>query len=492
MSASTEASIATLLVGRNVAAGRGDEPAVIDDEGTWTYRELDDAAAANAGALAAAGVSPGDRVAVVLPDGRPWCAAWLGAIRLGAVAVPLEPAGQNLDRTLQALEPALVVAEAESALPDGLLRLTPDEAATGPPADVHPVRPDDPAYMIFSSGSTGWPKGVMHAHGDLATSIDGYAAEILRLGPGDRTYSVAKLFASLGFGNGFFRALGHGACCVLSARRPTVRAVLGVVARAEVTVLTGVPTFWAQLATFLDRHPDAANLSSVRLAVSSGDSLPAAVLERIRELTSLDVVEGFGCSECSNIIFSVRPGERMPGSVGRPVSGVEVRLLDDDERPVGPGTPGRLWVRTASATSGYWRRPDETAELIRGDWLRMGDTMREDDGVYRHLGRSDDLFKVDGLWVSPVEVEAVLHEHPAVSSAAVIALPDDGGLLRVAAFVEPAGDERDEADIRRHVARRIAPYAAPATITWMDELPRGATGKVDRRALRETATTGTG
>jgi len=479
-----DANIATILAGRHVAAGRGSDPAVIDDHGSWTYAELDDAAARAAGAMRASGVDRGDRVAVVIGDSREWCAAFLGAVRLGAVGVPLDPAAQTLDRALDALDPALVVCEDETPIPDGSRRLAPAQLADGEAVEVQAVESDELAYMIFSSGSTGWPKGVMHAHGDLDTSITGYAREVLGLGPGDRTFSVAKLFASLGFGNGFFRALGHGACCVLSRLRPTVRHVTTVVAEQRVTVLSGVPTFWAQLATFLERHPDAADFSSVRLAVSSGDSLPAAVLERIRDRAGLDVIEGFGCSECSNIIFSVRPGERLAGTVGRSVSGVEVRLLDDEDRPVGSGAPGRLWVRTPSATTGYWRRPEETDELVRGDWLRMGDTLREDDGVYRHLGRTDDLFKVDGLWVSPVEVEAALNEHPSVASAAVVARADDAGLLRVAAFIEPTGDERDDRALRRLVAHRIAPYAAPATITWMDELPRGATGKVDRRALR--------
>ncbi len=228
----------------------------------------------------------------------------------------------------------------------------------------------------------------------------------------------------------------------------------------------------------------------MRVAVSSGDSLPAAVLAKVRDATGLEVLEGFGCSELSNIAFSVRAGEPLPGIVGRPTPGVEVRLVDEDGNPVASGTPGRLWVRSASSTTGYWRRPDETRALVYGDWLRLGDTLREVDGVYTHLGRSDDLFKVDGLWVSPGEIEAVLHEHPGVGAAAVVAHVDDRGLTRVAAFVEPADGNRDtrDDDLRAHVARRLAPYAAPATVVWVTELPRGATGKVDRRALRQQIT----
>lgn len=485
MSAAPENNIHHTLVGTHIADGRGDDPAVTDDGGTWTFAQLDQAAARAAGALTAAGVAPGDRVGVVVGDSRAFCQAFLGVVRMGAIAAPLEPSGRNLAKALEALDPALVVA-AEDAGTGDHRRLDPSGLDAGDPADVRPVEPDDLAYFIFSSGSTGWPKGVMHAHADLVPSIEGYSTQVLGLRPGDRAFSVAKAFASLGFGNGFFRPLGCGACCVMSSRRPTVRQVLATIAEHGVTVFSAVPTFWSQLARFLARHPDQADLSSVRLAVSSGDSLPAAVLDKVREATGLEVLEGFGCSELSNIIFSVRPGEPAPGTIGRLVPGVEIQLVDEDGEPVEPGTPGRLRVKSASNTTGYWRRPEETAELVHGEWLHLGDTLREEDGVYRHMGRSDDLFKVDGLWVSPTEIEAALHEHPAVGAAAVVAREDENGLTRVAAFFEAAGDDTGpdvESDIRSHVARAMGPYVAPSTITWLDELPRGATGKVDRRAL---------
>lgn len=487
---SAEANISHLLVGRWIDTGRGDDPAVIDDDGRWTFRELDTAAARFAGALRDRGIDAGDRVAVVLPDSRDWCAAFLGTQRVGAVAAPFEPGSPGLSAALDAFEPAMVVAEAVTDIPIGFARMTPAEGDAGCEEPVLPVRPDDLAYMIFSSGSTGIPKGAMHAHRDLIASIEGYSREILALGQGDRTLSVAKCFASLGFGNGFFRPLGRGACAVLTRRRPTVRMILSEVARSRVTVLSAVPTFWSQLATFLERHPDEGSLDSLRLAVSSGDSLPAVVLERMRE-HGIDVVEGFGCSECSNIVLSVRPGEHLPGTVGRAVSGVELKLADDEGVPVPDGTPGRLWIRSPSNTTGYFRRDEETADVVRGEWLRMGDVLRSDDGVYRHLGRRDDLFKVDGRWVSPVEVESVILRHDAVEEAAVVGVPMEDGLMRTAAFVRAregvAVDETTDRDIRRLAAHTVGTFAAPQIIRWLDELPRGATGKIDRRRLREDA-----
>ena len=483
------ANLVDLLVEQHRRDGRGGDTAVIDDTGEWTFDELDDASARAAGRLRDAGVRRGDHVAIATPDGREWCAAFLGTARLGAVAVPLEPSGRHTPTTLADLQLKAVVCGHDEDSPAGVARVDPGELGDGPALPIAPVHPEDLAYMIFSSGSTGRPKGAMHAHRDLIAGVEGYATTVLELGPGDRCHSMARLFASLGFGNGFFRPLGRGATCVLTAIQPTVRSVLDLVARHGVTVLSGVPTFWAQLATFLERHPNPTALDGVRLAVSSGDALPASVGDRLRAITGVELIEGLGCSECSNIVISTRAGEHMPGALGRVVPGVEIRLADDAGQPVPEGTPGRLWIKSQSNTSGYWRRSDETRDLLYGPWIRMGDVLREDDGVYRHLGRSDDLFKVDAKWVSPVEVEGALHEHPAIAEAAVVGLPDADGLVRPAAFVvlaDGSGDGTDLAEeLRRHVAHRLARHMAPVTVAVLSALPRGATGKVDRRALRD-------
>jgi benzoate-CoA ligase len=477
-----------LLVERH-RAERGGAVAAVDDEGEWTFDELGEAAARAAGALAEAGAGPGDRVAVLLPDGRPWLAAFLGAAWLGAVAVPLDPAADpaTLADILEDCEPAVVVGEP----PEGAAAraIGPDALAAGEPRAMAAVDPDQLAYLVYSSGSTGRPKAAMHAHGDLRTGIEGYGAEVLELGPGDRCHSVAKLFTSLGFGNAFFRVLGNGATAVLAAGKPTARSVLTVVAERGVTVLTAVPTFWSQLARFLERHPAPGALDKVRLLVSSGDRLPGPVADRLREATGVELLEGLGCSECSNVVISTRRGDRPGEALGRATPGVEIRLADEDGEPVEPGTPGRLWIRSGSNTSGYWRREELTAELLEGPWIRMGDMLVEEDGVYRHVGRADDLFKVDARWVSPGEVESALLGHPAVAEAAVVGRPDESGLMRPAAFVvtadgAPDGEDLAEA-LRKHVAHALEPYKAPRTVTALDELPRLPSGKLDRRRLRE-------
>jgi len=510
-------NLVDLLVEQHRRAGRGGDPAVSDHDGTWDYDALSLAMRRAAAALRAAGLRAGQHVAVVLRDGRPWVQAVLGVAAAGGVAIPLDPdtAPGALGDVLADAAVGMVVAD--GPVPGGPWRVIgTDVLDAGRAAGIAPVHPEDLAYIIYSSGSTGRPKGAMHAHRDMRTSVEGYAGQVLGLGPGDTCHAVSRGFTSLGFGNGFFRPLGRGAHVVHLPTRPTVRTVSRACAGHGVTVLSGVPTFWSQLAAFLARHPDEhRTLQGLRLGVSSGDSLPGPVLERLAEvLPGLDVLEGFGCSEASNIVLSTREGEHLPGCLGRPVPGAEVSLRDEDGAPVPPGTPGRLWIRSASNTSGYWRRADLTRELLHGEWVRMGDMLVEDDGVYRHVGRADDLFKVDAMFVSPVQVEAVVLQHPAVAEAAVVGRTDARGLMRVVAVVVAGegadrdvaegadrdvaegadrdvaeGADRDvaEGEIRRSVAHALGPHCAPTHVEWRDELPRLPSGKVARRVLREGA-----
>jgi len=485
-----EANLVHTLVGRHRARGDGSTIAVIDADGSWSYDELWAATRHAAGALARAGVRRGDRVAIALRDGRPWVAAFLGCAWLGAVAIPVDPTSppDRVATILDDCEPRLVVA-ADGGPPGGWPLLDPRtlKGAGGP--DCAAVHPEDLAYMIYSSGTTGRPKGVMHAHRDVIASIETYTRHVLELAPGEPCHSAAKLFTSLGFGNGFFRVLGSGATAVLNGGRTNPRTTIELAARHQIRVLTGVPTFWAQLVEYLRRHPQADALASVRLCVSSGDSLPAGIAARCAGLLDIPLIEGLGCSECSNVVISTRAGEPQPGWLGRVVPGVEIALRDPDGRDVPDGTPGRLWIRCPSNTPGYWRRAAATRELVYGEWIRMGDVLVADGGRYRHVGRVDDLFKVDGRWVSPPEVESCLIEHAGVREAAVAGVADGAGLVRVVAWVATDGPvpDRFSADLRRHVAHRMAPYMAPQEVIVRDTLPRLPSGKLDRKALRESA-----
>jgi len=492
-SASREANLVDLLVERHRRDGRGHTPAVTDEDGTWTYDDLSAAVGAGAGALRGAGLRVGERVAVVLRDGRHWIQAVLGTAAAAGVAIPLDPNGDHemLAGILDDAAPTIVVTEVP--VPEGPWRtMTPDDLAQGTQVPVTAVHPEDPAYIVFSSGSTGRPKGAVHAHRDMRTSVDGYATEVLGLGPGDTCHAVSRGFTSLGFGNGFFRPLGCGAHVIHTRITPNVRTVIHACRDHGVTVLTGVPTFWSQLAEFVNRHPDQLEgLSTVRLGASSGDSLPATVLRRLREvMPSLDVVEGLGCSECSNVVLSTRPGDDLPGSLGRPVPGAEVSLRDADGVPVPSGTAGQLWIKSESNTSGYFRRVDLTRDLLMGEWIRMGDMVIEEQGIYRHVGRVDDLFKVDAKWVSPIAVENVVLSHAAVAEVVVVGRHDDRGLMRpiaVAVAVDGADTDAAAKEIHAAVAHELGIHAAPV-MEWRDELPHLASGKVNRRVLRESAT----
>ncbi len=480
----TDASLVYTLVGRHVREGRGDFTAVCDAAGELSYAELARTVKRAAGALHERGIGPGDRVVVALPDGRDWVAAFLGAAAVGAVAVPLDPAAPPdvVDSILEDCAPRVVVAGPSVAV-GAHPRMEPALLAEGYERMARAVHPDDLAYIIYSSGSTGRPKGAMHAHRDMAVSIEGYARQVLGMAPGVRCHSAARLFTSLGFGNGFFRPLGCGATAVFSGVRPNPRATLDLVRRERIEVLTAVPTFWSQLAAFLERHPADDPLASVRLAVSSGDFLPPAVSDRVRRLTGHELMQGLGCSECSNVVLSTRAGER-PRDLGTIVPGAEVELRDPDGRPVGDGEPGRLWIRCASNTTGYWRRRELTRELVHGEWLRMGDILLCRDGRYRHVGRADDLFKVDARWVVPSRVEGCLVELPEVAAAAVAGVDDEDGLTRVHAWVVArAGADVDPVALRRHVAHRLGPHQAPQSVWLRDALPSLPSGKLDRRAL---------
>ena len=371
----------------------------------------------------------------------------------------------------------------------------PGALAEGEPRPVLPVHPEDLGYLVYSSGSTGRPKGAMHAHQDLRAGIETYAREVLALTPGDRCHSMARLFTSLGFGNGFFRVLGSGATAVLSAGAlPTPRSVLGTVERHGVTVLTAVPTFWSQLARFLERHPDAGALASVRLAVSSGDGLPASVGRPAPGGDGTRPDRGAGVLRVLEHRHLDTAGRAAPGHararrarVWR--SGSPTRRAPPWAR-ASPGACGSAAPPTPPATGAAWPRPGSSSY---GPWLRMGDVLSQEDGVYRHLGRSDDLFKVDARWVSPVEVEAAILTAPGRrrGRGRGPARATTGSLARPA-FVVLAPDARD-GDGGRTISPPTcggtspagwSPTRRPRRVAVLDELPRLPSGKLDRRRLR--------
>ena len=469
------ANIVHALVERHRQLGRAAAPAVIDDDGSWTFAELSDASARAAGELRARGVRRGDRVAVVVPDGRRAVQALLGALRIGAIAVPLDPATppERLRAVLADCAPAAVVTG----------------ALDGAPEPVADAGADELACLVYTSGTTGRPKGVAHRHGALGADAPSFLRDLASVGPGDRCHAAARTASALGFFIGLVRPLAAGAAAVLSPATPSARRALAVAEAQGVTVLAAVPTIWLAITAVLERRPrDAARLGSVRLAISSGDRLAACAAERLAAAGGPPLVDGLGSSECGDIVLASRAGGC---AFARVTPGIDVRVADAAGGPLPAGAPGLLWVRTPAAAAGYWRRDDLTRRLRMGPWLRSEDVVVRRDGALHHLGRADELFKVDGLLVSPAEIERALAEHPRVAEAAVVGTPQRGGLVRPAAFVVPAAGAasggRLARDLRRHVARRLAPALAPGRVVLTDALPRHASGKLDRARLLAAA-----
>jgi len=353
-----------------------------------------------------------------------------------------------------------------------------------------PSEADDDAFWLYSSGSTGRPKGAVHRHRSLAVTSQCYGIGVLDLRRGDVCYSAAKLFFAYGLGNAMSFPLWVGGTALLDSQKPTPERTFDIMEQHRPNAYFGVPTLYAaQLEALETGGPR--DLSSLRLCVSAGEALPAEILRRWRERTGLDVLDGIGSTEALHIFLSNTPSDVRAGSSGKPVPGYEARILDERGEAVEPGDSGRLQVRGASTASRYWDQRKKTGEtMLPGGWLETGDTYHQDeDGYFVYEGRSDDMMKVGGIWTSPIEIESALIEHPKVLEAAVVARADVHGLIKPEAWVVlragGAGDADLKAELRDHVKRLLAPYKYPRWWRFVDELPKTATGKIQRFKLRD-------
>ncbi|MBV8602696.1 MAG: benzoate-CoA ligase family protein [Candidatus Eremiobacteraeota bacterium] len=474
---------AEFFVARNVAEGRGDALAIVGDAGTFTYAQLDRAVRGFSAALLEQGVHPGDRVVLILPDGPAWAIGFWGTLAAGCVAVPLNP-GLRAEEHAEIIEDCgaqVILNDAEPILRDA-------EHAPGAYARTHR---DGFAFFLYSSGTTGEPKGVVHLHHDMWICARTYGEKLLGTSASDRAFSVAKLFFAYGLGNGQYFPMDVGASSVLFAGRPTPEAVFEQVARYRPTLFFAVPTAYAQMLAALDAGAKA-DFSSVRMCVSAGEALPASIFNRWLANTGLEICDGIGSTEITHIFLSNAPGECVPGSSGRAVPGYELRIVDEDGADVGADEIGDLIVRGDSTMALYWNKHERTKATLAGEWIRTGDKYRRDaQGVYWHAGRSDDMLKVSGMWVSPVEVESALTAHESVLECAVIGREDRDGLTKPHAYVvlrssgEAPGDLAGE--LQSFVKEHLAPHKYPRWVTIVDALPKTATGKTQRFVLRGKA-----
>ena len=499
------------ILERNLG-GRAGEVALVSESRTMTFAEV--AAEVNrvANGLARIGVRRGDTVALLAPDSAEWVATFFAVIKLGGVvasfntlltpaeyAYMLDDCGARVlvvDQSLLAavepirtgrlwLEELVVIGRDPDGGHHSWGALVADAA---PEFAAAPTHRDDFCCLNYSSGTTGEPKGIPHAHKDLPLTAELVGRRQLGLGPGDRTFAVAKLFFTFGTGGNLIFPWWVGASIVLYAGSPRdPRAVLGVIQRFRPTVFYTAPTGYASMLATAGMTSEW-DLSSLRLCVSAGEALPEPVWRRWRGATGLEIIDGIGSTENYHIFISNRPGQVRPGSSGRPVEGYEVRIVDEAGRDVPEGEVGTLLVRGETAAQLYLHQFERSRRTFQGQWLDTGDKYFVDpDGYYWHAGRSDDMLKVGGIWVSPVEVESCLLSHPSVLECAVVGQPDADDLIKPKAFVVlragVAPDGLAEQLIAWCVAR-MAPYKRPRWVELVSELPKTATGKIQRYRLR--------
>jgi benzoate-CoA ligase family protein len=501
------------LLDRRVAAGDGDRPALTGIGGDLSYRELLERVQRTATVLTDLGLQPEQRLMMFMADSPDFVAVYLAAMRIGAIPVPVstmlhadgltellrdsrarllavspEFGSIALDAVTDAPELRAVLAAGGLPGDAGIAVHALDDllARAEPAAEFYPTTADSPAFWLYTSGTTGKSKGAMHRHGAVQYVCETYGVQVLGIRPEDRCLSAAKAFFAYGLGNSVLFPLSVGACAVLEPA-PARPEVMSERARTfGATLFFAGPTFFANM---LRADLPADVLGAVRLTASAGEALPAALYQRWTQHFGVDIIDGIGMTEMLHIFLSNRAGNVRPGTTGTAVPGYELRIVDESGVDVAAGTPGTLLVRGASAATGYWSRYDASRQVFQGEWLRTGDTYVQDtDGFYACLGRTGDMLKVSGMWVSPAELESRLLAHAAVAQAVVVAALDADGLEKPVAYVVlGVGLTATEDELVDFCREGLPSFKRPRRIVFVDGYPTTATGKVRRVELRDMA-----
>jgi benzoate-CoA ligase family protein len=511
-------NVATAFLDRNIAEGHGDKIAIYYEGATYSYAQVAELANRVGNGLLDLGVDLEQRVALLLLDSPQFPAAFFGAIKMGAVPVPLNTNLRPDDYVYMLNDSRSRVLFAHASLWKSIQHILPElkylrhvvvvgleEDGAQETATLHDfeqwtlkasakleaagTNKDDSAYWLYSSGSTGFPKGCVHLQHDTSYCLEYYARPILGINEKDITFSAAKLFFAYGLGNNLTFPFAVGASAVYYPGRPLAEDMFKVVERYRPTIFFGVPTLYASMLAL----PDAGkrfDFSSVRVCVSAGESLPADILRRWEQTFHVEILDGIGSTEILHIFISNRQGEARPGSSGKLVPGYEALITDESGHAVKQGDIGNLLIRGDSTTAYYWNKHEKTKDTINGHWIHTGDKYYQDaDGYFWYCGRSDDMLKVGGQWVSPVEVEGALIAHPAVLECAVVGHADADELIKPKAFVVlTSGQGPSDAladELKVFVKERLAPFKYPRWIEFVPELPKTATGKIQRFKLRD-------
>jgi len=517
---------ATYFIDRHLDQGRGEKVAIEAGDARVTYRQLGEKVNRFGNALRQLGTRIEERVLLLLLDSPEFAFSFFGAIKIGAVPVPVNTLLKAADHQyILNNSRARVVVVSESlypqieAIPREQLRylqhvIVVDAApATGtlcfgdvieqnsPQLEAEPTSRDDAAFWLYSSGSTGPPKACVHLQHDMVVCAERYAKGILGMTESDRCFSVAKLFFAYGLGNALYFPLAVGATSILTPGAPKPQHVFEIIERHRPTLFFSVPSNYAALLAHVPgtnrvgtapgcRDAPDFDFSSVRYAISAGEALPAAIFHRFKQRFNVEVLDAIGSTEVLHVFIANRPGAVRPGSSGQIIPGYEAKIVDESDQPAKPDEIGNLLVKSDSTCSHYWNQHEKSKSTIEGHWIRTGDKYYQDaDGYFWYAGRSDDMLKCSGAWVSPIEIESVLIEHPAVQEAAVVAREDHDQLLKPAAYVILRNGTPCTPDLARElqefVVRRLPIFKRPRWVEFVDDLPKTATGKLQRYKLRE-------
>ena len=499
---------ATTFVDENIRQGRGKKTAIYFQDEKFTYQDLFERVNQTGNSLKELGVELEQRILLVLPDAPEFAFSFFGAIKIGAVPIPTNPwmKATDYEYLLQDSRARILIVH-ESVLPEAeriwdRSRFLKHVLVVGKPKgralsfeslvgkassrlEAEPTSKDDVVMWNYTSGSTGTPKGAVHLHHDMITITDLFAKPVLGMGEEDICFSASKLFFSYGLGNSLYIPFRFGASSVLWPERPEPEKVLQVIQKYRPTFFFSVPTLYARLLRVEKKY----DLSSLRICLSSGEPLPPTLFHQWKDKFGLELLDVVGSTEATHDFLANRPGRTKPGSSGEVTPAFEAKIVDDEGREVPIGEVGYLLVKGDANSPYYWNQHEQTKKTMMGEWLKTGDTYyRDDQGYYWYCGRSDDMLKVGGMWVSPIEIENTLLEHPSVLEAAVTGQADRDGLAKPKAYIllksEYQPSDRLKEELQSLVKNKLAPYKYPRWIEFVDDLPKTVTGKIQRFKLR--------